>query len=179
MEYQSSWLGPHVTLTGGHGESSSVLKRESRERMIESMYIGKVEKKDGETATILVKKVLPCGDNCRNCSAGCKAFRQYIQTEVAADVQVGNQVEISAVGKPGLKNSSLAYGLYFLFMAGFMAIGQFLPNIQNRNLASVGLGSLGLVIAGLIIKNNEKRQMKTNGKSYRVGKKISPKETSQ
>ncbi|MDF2949442.1 MAG: hypothetical protein K0R07_1474, partial [Sedimentibacter sp.] len=29
--------------------------------------IGIIEEKKGDTATILVKKVLPCGDKCKNC----------------------------------------------------------------------------------------------------------------
>lgn len=138
----------------------------------ELLLIGKVETKNGKLATILVKKVVPCGDNCKNCSAGCKTFRVYIQTDVSDDVNVGNIIEIKAQGEAVFKHSFVTYAIYIIFMISFIAIVQFLPDIQNKNLLSVLTGIVSLIVADFIIKLYDKRRMKENAQFYLVGKKI-------
>lgn len=138
----------------------------------ELVLIGKVETKNGKLATILVKKVLPCGYNCKNCSAGCKTFRVYIQTDVSDDVHVGNIIEIKAQGEVVFKHSFVTYAIYIIFMISFIAIFQFLPDIQNKNLLSVLTVIVSLIVADFIIKLYDKRRMKENAQFYLVGKKI-------
>jgi sigma-E factor negative regulatory protein RseC len=135
--------------------------------------VGKIEKIDGNMATILVKRVSMCGDNCKSCSSACKVNGVVIKTEVASDIKVGDYVEISTENEVMFKHIFMLYGTPFVIMLGTIFAFMFLfKNSSNRDLISAlsGLASLGL--SYFILKNYDKKEMENNAIKYTVAKKL-------
>lgn len=137
--------------------------------------IGKIEKKKGSTAIIYIKKVLPCGDKCKNCSAGCKNYSAYIEKEVEDDIHEGDYVEILAEGEVTAKSSAVLYGLSAIFMISSVSVVQMLPGISNKEGFSALAVVFSLLAAQFLFKLNNKHKMKENSKRFKVGKRIDKK----
>lgn len=137
--------------------------------------IGKIEKKKGTTATIYIKKVLPCGDNCRNCSAGCKHYSAHIEKHVEENVKEGDYVEIIAEGEVTAKSSAMLYALSASLVVTSVVVVQLLPGINNKEGFSALAVIVSLITAQLFIKLNDKHKMQKNSEKFKVGKRIDKK----
>lgn len=136
--------------------------------------IGKIEKKKDNTAIILVKKILPCGDNCKSCSAGCKFYSIYIQTEVSDDINVGDIVNVKQKDDATLNNRIMQYALPVTLIMGSIIIVNIIPQFENKGLASA-LAVLGSIIAAqFALKIYDKLQMKKNANHFVVCGKQNP-----
>ncbi|WP_019227549.1 SoxR reducing system RseC family protein [Sedimentibacter sp. B4] len=137
--------------------------------------IGKIEKKKGTTATIYIKKVLPCGDNCRNCSAGCKHYSTRIEKHVEDNVKEGDYVEIIAEGEVTAKSSAMLYALSASLVVTSVVVVQLLPGLKNKEGFSALAVIVSLIAAQLFIKLNDKHKMQKNSEKFKIGKRINEK----
>lgn len=135
-------------------------------------FIGKIERKEGKSATISVKKIAPCGDNCRNCSAGCKLYNTYIQTDVDDDIKEGDYVEISAKNDVVPNNTILQYAEPVILIIVSTILVHLLPFVKNKGMASAVAILSSLIVSQFILKGHDKKKMKNNASSFKVGKKI-------
>lgn len=136
--------------------------------------IGIIEKKKGDTATILVKKILPCGDKCKNCNAGCKLYSIHIQTEVNNNLKEGDCVKVLQKDEAAINSSIVQFAIPALLLIGSIIIVQLLPQIQNKG-AATALAVLASIIATqLLLKIYDKLQMKKNAVHFIVGEKCNP-----
>jgi len=135
--------------------------------------IGKIEKIDGNVATILVKRVSACGDNCASCSAACKQNGIKIKTEVTSDIEIGDYVEITTENGIMLKHILMLYGLPLVLLVGSILLFNFiLSNNINKDVISAVLGLASLIVSFFILKMYDKREMKNNPIKYTVAKKL-------
>ena len=131
---------------------------------------GKVEEKKGNLATILVTKVLPCGDKCRSCSAGCKHYSLHIQSEVEENVNIGDIVKVEQKGDAPVNNTFIRYAIPVAFIACSLIIVELLPIKENIS-AILALAILISIIASYYIsKFYDKVQMKRISKHYTITK---------
>lgn len=137
--------------------------------------IGKIEQKEGKIAIILVKKIAPCGDRCKNCSAGCNLFSTHIQTEVAEDVNVGDYVEISSESDVVINNSIMQYAVPVILIIISTIAVQFLPFVQNKEIATALAVVLSVVTSQYILKFFDKKKMQNNARLFHVGRKYNKK----
>lgn len=135
--------------------------------------VGKIEKIDGNIATILVKRVSACGDNCKSCSSACRENGIKIEVEVASDINVGDYVEISTENEVMFKHILMLYGTPFILMLGTIFVVMFLmQNSPNRDLISALSGIASLGVSYFILKNYDKKEMKNNAIKYTIAKKL-------
>nr|WP_312575874.1 SoxR reducing system RseC family protein [Sedimentibacter sp.] len=135
--------------------------------------VGKIQKIDGNIATILVKRVSMCGDNCKSCSSACKVNGIVIETEVTNDIKVGDYVEISTENEVMFKHILMLYGTPFVIMLGVIfAVMLLMQNNPNGDLISAISGIASLGISYFVLKNYDKKEMKNNAIKYTVAKKL-------
>ena len=135
-------------------------------------FIGRIERKEGKAATILVKKIAPCGDNCRNCSAGCKLYNTHIQTDVDDDIKEGDYVEIISESDVVLNNSIMQYAVPVILIIISVIAVQLLPFAQNKEIASALVVLLSLIFSQFVLKFYDKKKMKSNARLFKIGKKV-------
>ena len=136
--------------------------------------IGIIEKKKGDIATILVKKVLPCGDKCRNCSAGCKLYNIHIQTKVNNDLKEGDCIKVQQKSEAATKSSIVQVVIPVLLLISSIAIVQLLPQIQNKDAGTALSVLASIIVAQFVIKIYDKINMKKNATNFIVGEKCNP-----
>lgn len=135
--------------------------------------VGKIEKINGNKATILVKRISACGDNCASCSAACKVNGIRIETEVTDDIQVGDYVEITTENDVMFKHILMIYGMPLVLMIGTIFIVNTLMNgNSNKDAISALAGLESLVVSHFILKSYDKNEMKKNSIKYTVAKKL-------
>lgn len=136
--------------------------------------IGKIEKKKGNLATILITKVLPCGDNCKNCSAGCKHYSIHIQTEVDSSINEGDIVDVKQKNESLLNSRVMQYATPTVLLLGSIIIVQIVPRIQNKGAASALALLVSLILSQFVQKLYDKIKMKSNAKHFIVKQKQNP-----
>lgn len=135
--------------------------------------VGKIEKINGNKATILVKRISACGDNCASCSSACKVNGIKIETEVTDDIQVGDYVEITTENDVMFKHILMLYGMPLVLMIGTIFIVNALMNgNSNKDAISALAGLASLVVSHFILKSYDKNEMKKNSIKYTVAKKL-------
>lgn len=135
--------------------------------------VGKIIKIDGNTATILVKRVSACGDNCASCSAACRQNGIKIQTEITDDIEVGDYVEIITENEVMFKHILMLYGMPLaILLCTIFAFNYLLRNNINKDIISAVLGLASLGLSYFILKKYDKREMKNNPIKYTVAKKL-------
>ena len=135
--------------------------------------VGKIERINGNIATILVKRVSMCGDNCKSCSSACKVNGIEINVEVSDDIKVGDYVEISTENEVMFKHILMLYGTPFVLMLGtIFAVMFLLQNSPNKDIISAFAGIASLGVSYFILKNYDKKEMKNNAIKYTVAKKL-------
>lgn len=136
--------------------------------------IGIIEKKKGDIATILVKKILPCGDKCKNCNAGCKLYSIHIQTEVDKNLIIGDCVKVLQKDKLSLNRSIVQFAVPALLLIGSIIIVYLLPQIQNKGIATALAVLASTIATQVVLKLYDKLQMKKNAVHFIVGEKCNP-----
>ena len=135
-------------------------------------YIGRIESRDGHTAIISVKKVLPCKDSCRSCSAGCKYYKTHIQTEVADDIKEGDYVNIERKAETSDKSEIIRYIIPTAMIVLAVVLVQLIPTARSNGLI-LALAILFSVISSHFVQRYyDRTYMKRNAKNFVVGKKL-------
>lgn len=133
--------------------------------------IGIIEKKKGNTATILVKKVLPCKDKCKNCSAGCKLYSIHIQKEVSDDINEGDCVKVLQKGEAALNSSVIQVVITACLVIGSIIIVQLIPQLKNKGIATALALLASIIMTQFTLKLYDKMQMKKNAIHFILGEK--------
>lgn len=135
--------------------------------------VGKIEKINGNKATVSVKRVSACGDNCKGCSSSCKQPVVIFETEFNGDYEVGDYVEITTENEVLLKQIAILYGIPFIIMLATIGIAQMiLAENPNKDLISAVASVASLVVAFFILKAYDKKEMKKNTLKFTLGRKL-------
>jgi sigma-E factor negative regulatory protein RseC len=143
------------------------------ERKIKMEQVGKIERINGNTATILVKRVSACGDSCAHCSAACKQPGIEVETLVTPDIHVGDYVEITTENEVMFKHILMLYGVpLLLVIATIFVVNYILGNIPNKDIISALAGISSLIVSHFILKKYDKKEMTNRPIKYNVEKKL-------
>lgn len=71
--------------------------------------IGTVIATDGEEATVSVKRVSACGENCANCKGACETTKTTATVKNTADARVGDIVKIESESADVLRAAVVLY----------------------------------------------------------------------
>jgi len=135
--------------------------------------VGKIEKINGNKATVSVKRVSACGDNCKGCSSSCKQPTVIFETEFNGEYEVGDYVEITTENEVLLKQIAILYGIPFLIMMATIGIVQMLlAENPNKDMISAVASVASLVVAFFILKAYDKKEMKKNTLKFTLGRKL-------
>lgn len=134
--------------------------------------VGKIEKIEGNKATVSVKRVSACGENCKGCSSACKQPTVIFETNIDGDYEVGDYVEITTENEVVLKQIAILYGIPFLVMMATIGIVQLLLDNPNKDLISAVASVASLVVSFFILKAYDKKEMKKNTLKFTLGRKL-------
>lgn len=135
--------------------------------------VGKIDNIQGNKATISVKRVSACGENCKGCSSACKQPTVVFETDINGDYEVGDFVEITAENEVMLKQILMLYGIPFIIMLVTIGIVQLLlTNNPNKDIISAISSVASLAIAYFILKAYDKKEMKKNTLKFTIGRKL-------
>lgn len=135
-------------------------------------FTGMVEKKKGSMAVILIKKMLPCGDSCRSCSAGCKFYSLHIQTEVADDINEGDYVSVEQKSEVADNNGIISYVISAAMIALSVLLVQLIPQVRNSSSILASAILISAIASHCVQKYCDKISMKKNAENFIVGKKL-------
>lgn len=135
--------------------------------------VGKIEKIEGTKATISVKRISACGENCKGCSSACKQPSVIFETDIAGDYEVGDYVEITTENEVMLKQIAMLYGIPLLIMLAVIGIFQLmLKENPNKDIISAIASVLSLAVSFFILKAYDKKEMEKNTLKFTLGKKL-------
>jgi len=135
--------------------------------------VGKIQKINGDTATILVKRVSACGDSCAHCSAACMQPGIEVETAVTPDMHVGDYVEITTENEVMFKHILMLYGMpLLLLVAAIVVVYYSLGDIPKKDIISAFAGLLSLIVSHFILKQYDKKEMTKRPIKYNVEKKL-------
>lgn len=135
--------------------------------------VGKIEKIQGNKATISVKRVSACGENCKGCSSACKQPVVYFETDINGEYEVGDYVEITTENDVMLKQILMLYGIPFVIMLSTIGIVQMLLfNNPNKDMISAVASVASLAVSYFILKAYDKKEMKNNTLKFTIGRKL-------
>lgn len=134
--------------------------------------VGKIEKIEGNKATVSVKRISACGESCKSCGATCNQQSVMIETDITSDYQVGDYVEITTESEVMLKHILTLYGVPLFFMMATIGVVQLLSNSPNKDMISAVASVLSLIVSYFILKAYDKKEMKKNVLKFTIGKKL-------
>lgn len=134
--------------------------------------VGKIEKIEGNKATVSVKRISACGENCKGCSSSCKQPSIIFETDIVGDYEVGDYVEITTENEVVLKQIAILYGIPFIIMLVTIGIVQVLLDNPNKDMISAVAALASLVISFFILKEYDKKEMKKNTLKFTLGRKL-------
>ena len=135
--------------------------------------VGKIEKIQGNKATVSVKRVSACGDNCKGCSSACKQPTVYFETDITQEYEVGDYVEITTENEVMLKHIAVIYGIPLIVMIITIGIVQIMLNTNpNKDIISAVASVLSLVVSYFILKAYDSKEMKKNILKFTLGRKL-------
>ena len=135
--------------------------------------VGKIEKIEGNKATVSVKRVSACGTNCASCGASCKQSSVIFETDFNGDYEVGDYVEVSTENDVMLKQILMLYGIPFIIMVATIGIVQLMIfENPNKDLISAVASVASLAVSFFILKIYDKEEMKKNTLKFTLGKKL-------
>lgn len=121
--------------------------------------LGTIKKIHGDTATVLIKKNLPCGENCRQCARGCYLNKKTIRAKVTYDFKVGDLVEIEVKNHVTVKHNIFYYIIPLSMFFITMVFVQLFLNVPRKNVISVIASLAILIIANAVMRIYEKRKI--------------------
>ncbi len=135
--------------------------------------VGKIEKLEGNKATVSVKRISACGENCKGCSSACKQPSVIFETDITGDYEVGDYVEITTENEVLLKQIAMLYGIPFLIMLATIGIFQLLlRNNPDKDIISAVASVASLALSFFILKGYDKKEMKKNTLKFTIGRKL-------
>ncbi len=134
--------------------------------------VGRIEKIEGTKATVSVKRVSACGENCKGCSSACKQPSVVFETEMNGDYEVGDYVEITTENEVVFKQIFMLYGIPFLIMMATIVIVQLLSHSPDKDIISAVASVASLVVSFFILKAYDKKEMKKNTLKFTLGRKL-------
>lgn len=135
--------------------------------------VGKIEQIQGNKATVSVKRVSACGDNCKGCSSSCKQPTVYFETDITKEYEVGDYVEITTENEVMLKHIAMIYGIPLIVMMITIGIVQLmLNNNPNKDIISAVSSVASLVVSYFILKAYDSKEMKKNTLKFTLGRKL-------
>ncbi len=134
--------------------------------------VGKIEKINGNKATISVRRPSGCGPNCASCGSHCKVSSVFFETDITSDYKEGDFVEITTESEVVFKQIFVLYGVPFLLMITTIALVQLLVNNSNKDVISAVAALASLIVSYFILKSYDKKEMKKNTLKFTVGKKL-------
>ncbi len=134
--------------------------------------VGKIEKIEGNKATISVKRVSACGDNCKSCGSSCTQKSIIIESDVTQEYQVGDYVEITTESEVLMKHILFLYGVPLLIMIATIGVVQLLLDNPNKDIISAVASLLSLVVSYFILKAYDRKEMAKNVLKFTIGKKL-------
>ena len=134
--------------------------------------VGKIEKINGNKATISVRRPSGCGDNCGSCGGSCKVNSVLFETDITSDYQVGDYVEITTENEVVFKQIFMLYGVPFLLMMATIGLVQLLLDSPNKDMISAVASVASLAVSFFILKAYDKSEMKKNTLKFTVGRKL-------
>jgi hypothetical protein len=117
---------------------------------------GKVLKIEKGHAEILVKRVLPCGDACRKCSAGCYIESDVIKAKISEDMKAGDLLEILVEKGKGSISEIQRYGISFAAMLLSVVIAFIAAPSEYKTQASGAALFAGIILSHFAVKEAEK-----------------------
>jgi positive regulator of sigma E activity len=135
--------------------------------------IGRIEKINGNTATISVNRIKACGGSCSHCSSSCSQNGIEVEIEVTSDIQIGDYVEIKTENQVMIKHILVIYGIpltlvLFTIFAAYYLLG----SAPNKDIISAVSGLLSLIVSHFILKKYDKWEMANMPIKYSVEKKF-------
>jgi sigma-E factor negative regulatory protein RseC len=135
--------------------------------------VGKIEKLEGNKATVSVKRISACGENCKGCSSACKQPSVIFETDITGDYEVGDYVEITTENEVLLKQIAMLYGIPFIIMLATIGIFQLLlRNNPDKDIISAVASVASLALSFFILKSYDKKEMKKNTLKFTIGRKL-------
>lgn len=117
---------------------------------------GKVLKVEKGHAEILVKRVLPCGDACRKCSAGCYIESDVIKVKVHEGMKTGDLLEILVEKGKGSITEIERYGISFAAMLLSVVIAYIAAPAEYKAQVSGAALFVGIILSHFAVKEAEK-----------------------
>lgn len=117
---------------------------------------GKVLKVKKGHAEILVKRVLPCGDACRKCSAGCYIESDVIKVKIHEGMKTGDLLEILVEKGKGSITEIERYGISFAAMLLSVVIAYIAAPAEYKAQVSGAALFVGIILSHFAVKESEK-----------------------
>lgn len=121
-----------------------------------AMHWGKVLKVDKGHAEILVKRVLPCGDACRKCSAGCYIESDVIKVKMAKGMKTGDLLEILVEKGKGSITEMERYGISLAAMLLAVVAAYIAAPVEYKVQVSGAALFVGIILSHFAVKEAEK-----------------------
>ena len=135
--------------------------------------VGKIEKIEGNRATISVKRISACGTNCASCGASCKQSSVIFETDFTGEYEVGDYVEVTTENDVMLKQIAMIYGIPLVIMIATIGIVQLLmAENPSKDIISAVASVASLTLSFFILKAYDKKEMKKNTLKFTLGKKL-------
>lgn len=117
---------------------------------------GKVLKVENGHAEILVKRVLPCGDACRKCSAGCYIESDVIKIKETEGMKAGDLLEILVEKGKGSISEIERYGISLAAMLLSVVIAYIAAPAEYKAQVSGAALFVGIILSHFAVKEAEK-----------------------
>lgn len=120
--------------------------------------LGIVEKVEGDTAVIQIKRVAGCGGNCEACGGSCESAFHGLTVKNTIQAKPGETVEILFKESESMKASLI---IYLVPLAGFL-LGLLVGYLTKvGDVASFFISVLGMTLGFLFNHLNDNRYKKT------------------
>lgn len=134
--------------------------------------VGKIEKINGNKATVSVRRPSGCGSSCASCSGSCSQANVIVETEINEGYEVGDYVEITTENEVAFKQIFILYGIPFGMMMITIFAVQLLSNSPNKDMISAVASVLSLGVSFVLLKAYDKKEMKNNTLKLTIGRKL-------
>lgn len=133
---------------------------------------GKIIKINGKTATVSIKRISMCGDNCKGCSSACDVPNMNIEADIIPNIEIGDEVEISSEDLNILRYSFVLYGLPLAIMVIVILIANSLIKSEDGQVYAALFGLISLALSFFILKKYDKIESSRKSFKYIILRKI-------
>lgn len=133
-----------------------------------AMHWGKVLEVDKGHAKILVKRVLPCGDACRKCSAGCYIESDVIKVKATEGMKAGDLLEMLVEKGKGSITEIERYGISLAAMLLAVVIAYLAAPSEYKAQVSGAALFAGIILSHFAVKEAEKLAVRRGSVKHTV-----------